>query len=525
MRTFTLLLVALFSLPALANHPQYTRFETTFTAPDGTRPFSELAVDFTTPSGRKIPQPAFYDGGQTYKVRFLPTEPGNHVWTTRSPVPALNGKSGTLSVTPAPKSNRWSTHGPIRVSGNGYHLEHADGTPFFFLADTVWNGAMLSKQDDWPRYLQDRKDKHFTAVQFVLLAPWRTAPANLEGQVAYKLDEAGKAVIQPDYYKRIDDRMDAIEQAGLLAAPVLMWAWGKKDAGQALSEEDCITIIRYQVARYGAHPVLWLLNGDGNYRGPVAERWKRIGAAVFKDLPHHAPVTLHPGGRMWPYNDFADQSWLNVFGYQSSHSSGSDTVKWTHSGPVAKEWQTRPRVYINLEPAYEDHVNGATKKPFTAKEIRQACYWSVLAAPPAGVTYGGHGMWSWQEVEAPPYDHPYTGPARPWHIAKDLDGAKHMKHLHDLFASLPWTQLRPAPDVLAAQPGNENPQKFIPAAATQDRGVCVVYVPDGGEVALKDIPARAELFNPRTGERFGVVERAATIKMPDAEDWVLILRK
>jgi len=47
------------------------------------------------------------------------------------------------------------------VAKGGRHLEHADGTPFFWLADTAWNGALLSTAGDWKRYLDDRATKHF----------------------------------------------------------------------------------------------------------------------------------------------------------------------------------------------------------------------------------------------------------------------------------------------------------------------------------------------------------------------------
>ena len=39
-------------------------------------------------------------------------------------------------------------HGRIRVAKSGTHLEHADGTPFFFLADTCWTGPALSSEKD-----------------------------------------------------------------------------------------------------------------------------------------------------------------------------------------------------------------------------------------------------------------------------------------------------------------------------------------------------------------------------------------
>ena len=47
----------------------------------------------------------------------------------------------------------------LRVSKNGRYLAHADSTPFFWLGDTAWNGALLSSKSDWEIYLNDRAKK------------------------------------------------------------------------------------------------------------------------------------------------------------------------------------------------------------------------------------------------------------------------------------------------------------------------------------------------------------------------------
>ena len=61
-----------------------------------------------------------------------------------------------------PSDDRFVRHGPVRVSREHRTcLAHADGTPFFFLADTVWNGALLSTERDWADYLEDRRAKGF----------------------------------------------------------------------------------------------------------------------------------------------------------------------------------------------------------------------------------------------------------------------------------------------------------------------------------------------------------------------------
>ncbi len=60
--------------------------------------------------------------------------------------------------------------GPLEVSSNARFLVHADGTPFFYLADTAWELFHRNTLEEAGRYLADRAQKRFTVVQAVALA-------------------------------------------------------------------------------------------------------------------------------------------------------------------------------------------------------------------------------------------------------------------------------------------------------------------------------------------------------------------
>jgi hypothetical protein len=140
------------------------------------------------------------------------------------------------------QENPFAQHGKLRIAKSGTHLEHADGTPFFFLADTAWTGPALSTDEDWKLYLADRKKKGFTAIQFNAICPWRTAATDLEGRTAYDIKD-GKLAPNREYFQRLDARLKAINDAGLLAAPVLVWAHKKGDACFDLTEEQVIELV------------------------------------------------------------------------------------------------------------------------------------------------------------------------------------------------------------------------------------------------------------------------------------------
>ncbi len=424
----------------------------------------------------------------------------------------------------------FTKHGRIRVAKSGTHLEHADGTPFFFLADTCWTGPALSSEQDWKIYLDDRVTKGFTAIQFNMVSPWRTAPTDAEGNKSYDIQE-GRLTLNEKFYARLDARMKAINDAGLLAVPVLCWAHKKGDAGKELMEQQIIQLCKEEVARYKDAHTMWILAGDNQYGKEDAATWKRIGKGVFGDN-RDAPVTTHPTGENFPWNDWEEEKWLTVFGYQSGHGDSEKTLKWLTSGPPAIYGKRKEfgRPLINLEPPYENHNGYSSKKPHNELNVRRAVYWSLLVHPIAGVTYGDHGVWSWHTRPGEePTDHKGSGVAKVWSEAIDLPAAGQMKHVRSIFEGLHWTELRPAQEFVTDQPGEKDPAKFVACAATPDLKTFVFYYPPG--TLPKTMPTvkegtlganmRANWWNPRTGDR-----KSWFAFSPDPEqDWVLTIQK
>jgi hypothetical protein len=379
--------------------PKWERFEREFrSSVSYQNPLNEVnvAVVFTSPSGQSVTVDAFWDGGRSWKVRFSPKEVGKWLYTvvcSDQKNRGLEGQSGSFVCTAARNRDRFSKHGPVQVSGDGRFLLHQDGTPFFWLADTAWNGALMSTPAEWETYLQTRTEQGFTAVQWVT-TQWRAAPnGNRQGQKAFSGRE--RIQVNPAFFRELDRKVEAANRAGLLNVPVLLWAIGsgtnpRVNPGFDLPEDQAILLAKYMVARWGANDVVWILGGDGDYRGKNAERWQRIGRAVFGS-GKQAPVIMHPGGMHWILNEFLNERWMSIHGYQSGHGDNEATLKWLVQGPPAQDWKKQPaRPFINLEPPYENHLAYQSKQPISAQAVRRAVYWSLLVHPTAGVSYGGH---------------------------------------------------------------------------------------------------------------------------------------
>ncbi len=506
---------------------QWGRWQGAFTSSGPASPESDLKVELTSPTGRKAVVDGFWDGGNTWRARFMPDEPGKWAFNTISADSGLNGKSGQFDCGKAKSKHAIFKNGPVRISKNGRHLAHADATPFFWMGDTAWNGPLLASKADWEIYLKDRAAKRFSVIQFVLTAPWRTAPTDELSQVAFTGKE--KVQVNPKFFQRMDERVDAINEKGLVAAPVLLWAIsGDENPGHSLPEDQIIKLEKYMVARYSAHHVVWIPGGDADYSGANGEKWRRIGRAVFGENKR-APVVLHPGGMAWPWDDYKSETWLDVAGYQSGHGDDGPTLAWIHSGPPAKKWRDKPsRPMINLELPYEDHVAYQSKQPHTDRSVRRAAYWSLLNTPTAGITYGAHGIWSWEKSTGEPLNHKGTGIAKPWQVAMKLPGSVQMGHLAKVFTGMPWWLLSPAQELLMKQPGADDPSKFVSAAQTEDGNFAVLYLPVGGDVDIKAAKFldgyRAYWVDPRSGGQIrAFIAGSTTFHAPNTDDWLLVI--
>lgn len=120
--------------------------ELTFTASNSYKnAYTEVTVwvDLIGPGFNKRVY-GFWDGGQTFHLRLVATQPGVWTWKSGSTPndPGLAGKSGSFNAvdwTEAEKTMNPLRHGFVRATANQHALEHADGTPFFAIGDTWYS--------------------------------------------------------------------------------------------------------------------------------------------------------------------------------------------------------------------------------------------------------------------------------------------------------------------------------------------------------------------------------------------------
>jgi hypothetical protein len=502
-------------------------------------PFNDVTVDavFTTPDRRLLRVPAFWAGGETWRVRYASPLAGAHTFRTEcsdSRNPDLHAVTGTVEVRPYAGDNPLFRHGPIRVADDRRHFAHGDGTPFFWLGDTWWMG--LVKRLQWPEDFQelaaDRRDKGFTVIQIVA-GLYPDMPAFDErglgdgGQPWEKL----YVRIRPEYFDAADRRIQHLVEQGL--TPCVLGCWGYHLPW--LGTEKMKQHWRYLIARWGALPVVWCASGEQampwyNSGSKEAEsqllrrEWTEVIRSIRATDPFHRLVTTHP--RSNARDELLDPTLLDYEMQQTGHGSPTEQ----HAAKALAAWNRPPVVpVISGESRYEAlEINPMLH----AREAREAFWAHLLNSGCAGHTYGANGIW---QVNLPdkrfgksPGGNDWGG--TPWREAMRLPGSTELAHAKRFLLTLPWHQLRPATNVF---------QGHTSAAITPDRRCAVAYTrvnqPLTADLSAFAGPVSARWFDPTSGQLQDVsgAPFATTGQRPFTPpgkntagegDWVLVLK-
>ena len=128
-------------------------------------------------------------------------------------------------------------------------------------------------------------------------------------------------------------------------------------------------------------------------------------------------------------------------------------------------------------------------------------------------------MWANETEDAPGHSNLKAIP--PWREALDTEGIRGMSAIAAILDGVEWWRLRPAQELLAEQPGQDDAREFIAVAATEERDLLVAYLPSGGGVTLcsERLTGQAAWHDTRTGESRRAEATAHTFTAPDESDW------
>ncbi len=441
-------------------------------------------------------------------------------------------------------------HGYIKSSPDGHHLQHKDGTPFFWLADTGWELFHRLTLEEAAKYFDNRAKLGFNVIQAVALAEFDGLQTpNAYGQTPF----IGTDSDQPNdaYWRTVDSMIGMAAQRGLYVALLPTWGdkvapiWGVGPQIFLVGEGDrAYRYGRWIARRYGRRPsVLWMLGGDrpavynGEKEGikfstdyrPV---WRNMARGILEDFPQ-AFITYHTwGGENSTSQYIHNENWLMMNTMQSGHGSGHDVPVWNW---ITRDYKLTPaKPTLDAEPNYEDHpVNpwpewDPANGYFRDYDVRKQTWRSVFAGG-CGVTYGHHAVWQFYSPQREVVNHA----DRYWTAAIERPGAKQMGYLRRLVESRPMLQRIPDQSLIAAGQGEKG--EYATACRATDGTYAMVYLPVGKTISvntktLKGTSLVCWWYDPRSGKTKKIGKLA---KLPEMtftppkqgaeQDWVLVL--
>ena len=486
-------------------------------------PFAGLTLDveFTDPGGVTKTVPAFWGGGDQWKVRYASPAVGTHHYRTQcsdADDAGLHGVEGQLEVAPYTGDNPLYEHGPLQIAPDCRHFEHADGTPFFWLGDTWWK--CLCKRMTWDGFQElatDRKKKGFSVVQIVCgpypdEGPFEPRWEN-EGGMPYETRDF--TVLNPEYWDYADRRLMHLVDAELV--PAIVGAWGRHDC-DAMSDVGVDGLKRhwrYLVARYGAYPVFWIIGGESG--GP---EWTEVARYVQGINPYRRPATIHPID--WGRERLTDETVITFDMLQTGHGGWGFAETVVPKLKAACDRQPAMPVVIG-EHSYEQHMQAGFA------DVQRYVFWASALSGSAGLTYGAAGVWH-AGVDGDP------GLARvfdqtTWKEGMQFAGSTQVGHGKKLLEQYAWWRFEPHPEW--ADEGS--------FAAGIPGKVRFIYTPNRGRykwdgLLVKglepEIPYSAFYFDPVRGTRddLGILANEAggdfeAPPVPSPQDWVLVLER
>ena len=362
----------------------------------------DLWVDLAGPAGLSYRIPAFWDGGQEFRVRLVATEPGSWSWSTGTTTGdrGLDNKSGSFEATAWTEAEIQANpnrRGFIRVSSNKRTLEYADGTPYFHTGDTWWTAlthifawgsddgvAGISFQDA----IAKRKSQGFTGISMIACFPSDILnPIWESGKLVRKVAEDGSTPffvdttqswetapdytrINPSYWQHADRKMQHMWEQGFVAQLESVRRheeWYNENQ----KEKDAFTkYIRYMWARWGCYNVIFnWIHADANNNQHYLYRPMIVKAEAELGKPPYG----QPRAVMTPRSNL-EMGWLDlepsIVEIHSWSNYGRDGECITGLREMFMMEDFAP--LINLEPFYPGLVAGFNPHPANMNDTEGA---------------------------------------------------------------------------------------------------------------------------------------------------------
>lgn len=246
---------------------------------------------------RTIKVRPFFKNEGVYAARFLPDEEG--VWTYRMKI-AGKAEEGEFVCVP----NTGNNHGRVQTCGT--HFQYEDNTTYIPVGTTcyAWIHQTETLQE---QTLQTLQKAPFNKIRMCVFP--KSMPYNHNDPDCYPFEKNAEGMwdvnhIDCNFWDKLDQRMDELMSLGIEADLILFhpydrWGFSK------LSREDCLTYLRYCLARLGAYRNLWWsLANEYETLFKNTDEWDELGESTEREDPFHHLISIHNMIAPYPKRDW-----------------------------------------------------------------------------------------------------------------------------------------------------------------------------------------------------------------------------
>lgn len=252
-------------------------FELSLKGPAEGNPFVDIRFGAQFRQGAQVYEAeGFYDGGGTYRVRFMPETEGTWTFSTSSSCRSLDKITGEFKAIPAAKGN----HGPVRIK-NEVKFSYADGTRYSPVGTTcyVWHLQSGELQEKTLRSLQASP---FNKVRMCVFP--KSYLFNDTEPACYPFERSPQGDLDlsrmnPSYFAHLERRIRDLSELGIEADLILFHPYDEGRWGfDRMSAEQNERYLRYVMARLSAFRNIWwsLANEYDLMAEKTEEDWDRF---------------------------------------------------------------------------------------------------------------------------------------------------------------------------------------------------------------------------------------------------------